>query len=97
MSLRNPFNEMMNEDIKRFDAIHSEGTKESIERNLSKLPLFTNPFKVLSQEQEQLSEAAAERIRLNVLRKISPSMALGEMVGSYLNGYMESFACLKYI
>ncbi len=88
---RNPFKEIMNEDIQRFDASHSEGIKESIERKLSTVALFTNPFKVLSQASPTLSEAKEEAIKLGIQRRLSSSAALGNAVSSYLDVCVRSF------
>ncbi len=89
--MSNPFNDMMNEDMDRFHEFHSEGIRENVERRLSKLALFTNPFKVLPQEFTALSDSKSEDIKLGVSRNLSSSTALGEIVGSYLNVCVQSF------
>lgn len=89
----NPFKEIMNEDIKRFES-YSEGIGEAIRRNLSRNPSITNPFKLVMNEQAEMFEAHAERIKESIERELSQSALVTNPFKLVMNEQQEVIAPL---
>lgn len=89
-AVTNPFKLVMQKQVVDF-APHSERIREAIERELSQSALVTNPFKLVQNEQQEVIAPFAENMKSAIASRLSSSVALGDMVSSYLKISLESF------